>query len=77
MRLSTVLPLFLLPLFATAAPPTPDVKDESVKSFTEELTGDTFDDTTQKGIWYVRCVSRAAANIPQVRETLFAVLQAL
>ena len=52
MRLSTILPLFLLPLFATATPPTPDTKDDSVQSFTEELTGDTFEAAAAQGIWY-------------------------
>ena len=74
MRLSTLLPLFLLPLFAAAAPPAPDVKDDSVPSFTEDLTGDTFEAATSKGIWYLHPVRQAVANIPQVRKAFLTVL---
>jgi len=56
MRLSTILPVFLLPLISLAAPPAADVKDETVPSFTVDLTGDTFESTVEKGIWYVLCV---------------------
>ena len=74
MRLSTILPVFFLPLISLAAPPSADVKDESVPSFTVDLTGDTFESTVEKGIWYVLCARHAAANIPQVCKTLFALL---
>jgi hypothetical protein len=53
MRLSTILPVFLLPLLSLAAPQAADVKDETVPSFTVDLTGDTFESTVEKGVWYV------------------------
>lgn len=59
MRLSTILPVFLLPLLSLAAPPSADVKDETVLSFTVDLTGDTFESTVEKGVWYVHfCMTR-------------------
>lgn len=77
MRFSTILPLFFLPLFATAAPPVPDVKDDSVQSFIEELTGDTFEAAAAKGIWYAPNEDKPRLISLKVRETLFTVLQTL